>query len=52
MVEFDRKIGLFDLSRTKFFLEDVLNEKIDLVPRNSIIPELREITLGEAVDVP
>ena len=52
LVEFDRKIGLFDLSRTKFFLEDVLNEKIDLVPRNSIIPELREIILGEAVDVP
>ena len=52
LVEFDRRISLFDLSRTKFLLEDLLTERIDLVPRNSIIPELRDVILGEAVDVP
>ena len=52
LVEFDRKISLFDLSDTKFFLEDLLGESVDLVPRSSIIPELRHIILGEAVDVP
>ena len=52
LVEFEHRFGLFDLSNTRFFLEDVLNEKVDLVPRNSIIPEIREIIIGEAVDVP
>ena len=52
LVEFDRKISLFDLSHTRFFLEDLLIERIDLVSRNSIIPEPRDIILGEAVDVP
>ena len=51
LVEFDRRIGLFHLARTQMFLEEVLAEKIDLVPRNSIFPQLRDIILGEAVDV-
>ena len=52
LVEFNRRFGLFHLARTQMFLEEILAEKIDLVPRNSIFPQLRDTILGEAVDVP
>ena len=51
LVEFDHPFGLFHLSRTKFFLEEVLGGPVDLIPGNAIIPELRDPILGEAVDV-
>ena len=52
LVEFNRRFGLFHLARTQMFLEEILSEKIDLIPRNSIFPQLRDTILGEAVDVP
>lgn len=52
LVEFDRPIGLFHLIGTQQHLEKLLGvEKVDLVLRDSIIEELKEDILQEAVDV-
>ena len=52
LVEFDRSIGLFHLFDTQHFLEDLLGRAVDLTPRNSIRPELRDIILAEAINAP
>ena len=48
VVEFDKKSfdGYMDL---KFYLEDLFNCSVDLVPINTIKPRLRETILGESV---
>lgn len=53
LVEFDdRPVGLFHLIGTEMHLAELLAvDKVDLVLRRAVIPELREIILGEAVDV-
>jgi predicted nucleotidyltransferase len=52
LVEFDRAISLFDLVDTGLYLERVLAvPKVDLVIRHNVIPELRDIIYGEAIDV-
>lgn len=51
LVEFDgRPVGLFHLSRTQHYLEDILGvPKVDLVLRDGIKPALRERILREAI---
>jgi uncharacterized protein len=50
LVEFDRPVGLFHLSRTQHYLESILGvSKVDLVLRDSIKPALRERILQEAI---
>ena len=52
LVEFDKRIGLFQFIRTKQRLEDLLSvEAVDLVLRGAVIPELQEDIYGEAIDV-
>ncbi len=52
LVEFDRRIGLFQFIRTKHCLEDLLGvEGVDLVLRDAVIPELKDDIYGEAIDV-
>jgi len=52
LVEFDKRIGLFQFIRTKQRLEDLLSvEAVDLVLRSAVIPELQEDIYGEAIDV-
>ena len=52
LVEFDRRIGLFHLIDTEDYIRQSLGvEKVDLVMRRSVLPELRESILSEAVDV-
>ena len=52
LVEFDKRIGLFQFIRTKQRLEDLLSvEVVDLVLRSAVIPELQEDIYGEAIDV-
>jgi len=54
LVEFDRRISLFDLVGTAQYIEKLLNlpeDKVDLVIRHNVIPELRDVIYGEAVDV-
>jgi predicted nucleotidyltransferase len=50
LVEFDRPVGLFHLSRTQHHLESVLGiSKVDLVLRDGIKPALKERILREAI---
>ena len=52
LVEFDRRIGLFHLMDTEEFIRGLLGvEKVDLVMRRSVLPELKEQVFAEAVDV-
>ncbi len=54
LVEFDRRISLFDLVGTAQQIEKLLGlpeDRVDLVLRRNVIPELREILYGEAIDV-
>jgi hypothetical protein len=51
LVEFDgRPIGLFHLSQTQHYLEEILSvTKVDLVPIEGIKPALKETILREAI---
>jgi uncharacterized protein len=51
LVEFDgRPVGLFHLSRTQHYLEDILGgTRVDLVLRDAVKPALRENILREAI---
>ena len=50
LVEFDRPVSLFHLSRTQHYLESILGiSKVDLVLRDGIKPALKEHILREAI---
>jgi uncharacterized protein len=51
LVEFDdRPVGLFHLSRTQHYLEELLGvNRVDLVMRDGIKPALRDRILQEAI---
>jgi predicted nucleotidyltransferase len=56
LVEFDnsRRISLFDIVSAAQHIEHLLDlseDKVDLVIRHNVIPELRDIIYGEAIDV-
>lgn len=52
LVEFDRRIGLFQFIRTNHRLEGLLGvEELDLILRDAVIPELKDDIYGEAIDV-
>lgn len=52
LVEFDRRVGLFHLIDTEEFIRELLRvEKVDLVLRRALLPELKDEVLAEAVDV-
>jgi predicted nucleotidyltransferase len=50
-VEFLRPVSLLELVGAELYLSEVLGLKVDLVPRRSLRPELREIVLSQAVPV-
>lgn len=51
LVEFNRPVGLFEFLRLKFYLEQVLGCRVDLVTPDALRAELREQILEEAIDV-
>ncbi len=53
LVEFDpiAAPSLLDFIHLKHFLSDELNGEVDLVEKNSLIPELRDAILAESVYV-
>ena len=51
LVEFEEGADLFDLVGLGQYLEEVLQRKVDVVPKRAIRPELRESILQEAVSV-
>ena len=52
LVEFERPIGLFELSRLQFHLESILARDVDLTTPGGLIPQLRDQILEEAVYAP
>ncbi|RME39865.1 MAG: hypothetical protein D6793_00530 [Thermoflexia bacterium] len=51
LVEFLRPVSLLELVGAELYLSEVLGVKVDLVPRRSLRPELREVILSQAVPV-
>jgi len=51
LAEFDRPISLFDLAAAENYLIDLLGAEVDLIPRRSVRPELRENIFREALPV-
>ncbi|VAX32752.1 Nucleotidyltransferase domain protein, BT0168 group [hydrothermal vent metagenome] len=51
LVRFDKDADLFDFVGLSIFLEERLGRKVDVVPRDTVRPELKEIILKEAVSV-
>jgi predicted nucleotidyltransferase len=51
LVEFEEGADLFDLVGLGQYLEEVLQHKVDVVPKRAIRPELRESILQEVMPV-
>jgi len=52
LVEFDRRVGLSHLIDTEEFIRGLLGvEKVDLVLRRAVLPELQDDVFAEAGDV-
>lgn len=51
LVEFEEEADLFDLVGLGQYLEEILQRKVDVVPKRAIRPELRESILQEVVSV-
>lgn len=50
LVEFDRPIGLFDFSRVRLYLEDILGCSVDMGTAKYLREELRDRVLGEKIN--
>ncbi len=52
LIEFEKGYATFDnYMDLKFFLEKILRKKVDVVLKNAIRPELRDVILNETVYV-
>jgi hypothetical protein len=52
LVDFDGRIGLFDLIGLQLHLQDLLGvPKVDVVMRDAIYPAIKDDILSEAIDV-
>jgi uncharacterized protein len=49
LVEFDKTVGFFEWIDAEDHIAELLKQKVDLVPKENIRRELREIILGEVV---
>ena len=51
MAEYQGSVSLFDIIHLEDYLEEVLGEKINMTPRNSVTPRPRDMIEGEPVYV-
>lgn len=51
LVEFEEEADLFDFVGLSIFLEEKLGRKVDVVPHDTIRPELKDVILKEALPV-
>ncbi len=51
LVDFEDVADLFDLTGLAIFLEDELQQKVDVVPKRALREELQESILNEAVAI-
>lgn len=49
IVDFEKGADLFDLVETSIFLEEKLSCKVDIIPRDSIRSEIKELVLQETI---
>ncbi|MDA8389110.1 MAG: nucleotidyltransferase family protein [Nitrospiraceae bacterium] len=49
LVEFSEPISLLDLIGAENYISDMVGRKVDLVPREDIRPELKQVILDEVV---
>ncbi len=49
LVEFSEPISLIDLIGAENYISDLIGRKVDLVPREDIRPELKQVILDEVV---
>ncbi|KAB8334269.1 nucleotidyltransferase [Scytonema tolypothrichoides VB-61278] len=49
LVEFDRPVGLFDFSKVRLYLEDVLGCSVDMGTQNALREHLREPVLKDVI---
>ncbi|MEM9543838.1 MAG: nucleotidyltransferase family protein [Cyanobacteria bacterium P01_E01_bin.42] len=49
LVEFDRPMSLFDFSRVKFYLEDILGCSVDMGTRKDLRQKLRDRVIEESI---
>ena len=49
LVTFDETIGLFTLSGLYIYLQERLGRKVDVIPFNSLRPELRKYVLKDLI---
>jgi len=51
LVEFDETADLFDLIGLELYLEDVFNRKVDVVPKQSLRPEISQDVLDQIITI-
>ncbi len=51
LATFAQPVGLLKLISAEYYLSDLLEARVDLVPNDDIRPELREPILREAVEI-
>jgi uncharacterized protein len=51
VAEFEKPISLLELVRVEIYLREILDAKVDLIPREDIREELKESILKETVQV-
>jgi uncharacterized protein len=51
LVAFEGPISLLELIGAENYISDLIHEKVDLVPKKDVRPELREVILNEVVYV-
>lgn len=51
LAEFEEPVSLFGLVGAEIYLSEILNIKVDLIPRKDIRPELKDTILKEAIQL-
>lgn len=51
MVEYQRRLDFFPLFALEDYLDEVLGEKINMIPRNSVTPRPQDMIRGEPIYV-
>jgi predicted nucleotidyltransferase len=51
LAEFDERVSLFGLVGAEIYLSEILNTKVDLIPKKDIRPELKDTILKEAISL-
>ncbi len=51
LVDFQEEADLFDLTGLGIFLEEKLNQKVDIIPRRSLKKEIKSSVLKEVISV-